>query len=216
MQREPQLTPTSHLFCTDDANTNRNFPRQLLQIQLSDELLCDYTAMNTSCDYRARMAYGEPFQTSAAFHPPNCSYPTVHTGNIMSGSIKRKRSDSELSFSSSTPLSSPLRPAQDSTYMAPILSWHDLAPPMLRGSSAPSQVTSRTLKRHRNSRPPEEEVHGKLAVDMTCGPTTVRSSHRISADTCASRIHIETAVSSATKSTARTTDKIGANCMSEQ
>ncbi|KAL1892908.1 hypothetical protein Sste5346_006801 [Sporothrix stenoceras] len=69
----------------------------------------------------------------------------------MAGQLKRKRSDSELSFSSSTTLSSPPRLMVDfgGTPMSE----------MFHGRSTPLHLNSRTLKRYRNNRPSEAEVH---------------------------------------------------------
>ncbi|CAK7226772.1 hypothetical protein SBRCBS47491_006343 [Sporothrix bragantina] len=77
----------------------------------------------------------------------------------MSGFLKRKRSDSEMSFSSSTTLSSPPRPIPELGSPASPAFWKIPSPPMLRGRDAMSHLPGRTLKRYRNNRPSEAEVH---------------------------------------------------------
>ncbi|KAI1378808.1 hypothetical protein F4677DRAFT_412059 [Hypoxylon crocopeplum] len=71
--------------------------------------------------------------------------------------LKRKRSESELSFSSASTFNSPPRPDQftmmdmDACNTSP---FHRTS----RGST-PGHLHSRTMKRFRNSRPSDEEVH---------------------------------------------------------
>lgn len=76
--------------------------------------------------------------------------------------LKRKRSDSELSFSSSTTLSSPSRPSTNFCFSSPSMTDHEpVASAMFRGFRAPTHLNSRTMKRTRNGRPSDAEVHGK-------------------------------------------------------
>lgn len=73
--------------------------------------------------------------------------------------LKRKRSESELS-SSSSPFGSPSRPEQ--LAMMDMDSMANVSPIRRTSrSSTPSHLHSRTLKRFRNSRPSDEEIHGK-------------------------------------------------------
>ncbi|KAI1459987.1 hypothetical protein F4805DRAFT_419457 [Annulohypoxylon moriforme] len=67
--------------------------------------------------------------------------------------LKRKRSESELSFSSSSAFSSPPRPDQFSTMDI------DTSPIRMSRGSTPAHLHSRTLKRFRDSRPSDEEIH---------------------------------------------------------
>ncbi|OTA84801.1 hypothetical protein M434DRAFT_400353 [Hypoxylon sp. CO27-5] len=71
--------------------------------------------------------------------------------------LKRKRSESELSLSSSSAFNSPQRPDHFSSM--------DLdTSPIRRTSrgSTPSHLPSRTMKRFRDSRPSDEEIHRKF------------------------------------------------------
>ncbi|KAI2622506.1 hypothetical protein GGR54DRAFT_66341 [Hypoxylon sp. NC1633] len=74
--------------------------------------------------------------------------------------LKRKRSESELSFTSSSAFSSPPRPEQ-SNMMDMDNDDSNITSPLRRmsRSSTPAHLHSRTLKRFRNSRPSDEEVH---------------------------------------------------------
>ncbi|KAI1448783.1 hypothetical protein F5Y02DRAFT_374678 [Annulohypoxylon stygium] len=67
--------------------------------------------------------------------------------------LKRKRSESELSFSSSSAFSSPTRPELLSSMDI------DTSPIRMSRSSTPAHLHSRTLKRFRDSRPSDEEIH---------------------------------------------------------
>lgn len=70
--------------------------------------------------------------------------------------LKRKRSESELSFSSSSAFSSPTRPELLSSMDI------DTSPIRMSRSSTPAHLHSRTLKRFRDSRPSDEEIHRKF------------------------------------------------------
>ncbi|KAJ2906794.1 hypothetical protein MKZ38_010785 [Zalerion maritima] len=70
--------------------------------------------------------------------------------------LKRKRSESELSMTSSQ-FSSPPRHDKFSSMMDT-----DLCSPTRPRSSTPSHLTSRTFKRFRDNRPSDEEVHRKF------------------------------------------------------
>lgn len=78
----------------------------------------------------------------------------------MASQLKRKRSDSELSFSSSTTLSSPPRLLADFGSSVSMADYGTPVSAMFRGRSTPLHLNSRTLKRFRNSRPSDAEVHG--------------------------------------------------------
>ncbi|KAI2471326.1 hypothetical protein F4781DRAFT_387288 [Annulohypoxylon bovei var. microspora] len=67
--------------------------------------------------------------------------------------LKRKRSESELSFSSSSAFSSPPRPDQFSAMDI------DTSPIRMSRGSTPAHLHSRTMKRFRDSRPSDEEIH---------------------------------------------------------
>ncbi|EPE04670.1 orf21 protein [Ophiostoma piceae UAMH 11346] len=74
--------------------------------------------------------------------------------------LKRKRSDSELSLSSSSTLSPPSRPPTTFNFSNAALADVELyASAKFRGLRAPSHLNSRTMKRTRNGRPPEAEVY---------------------------------------------------------
>ena len=79
--------------------------------------------------------------------------------------LKRKRSDSELSFSSNTTFSSPPRP---NYYNFSAMAMMDIDSPVSPRTSlssrpcTPSHLPSRTLTRFRDSRPSDEEVHRKF------------------------------------------------------
>lgn len=82
--------------------------------------------------------------------------------------LKRKRSDSELSFSSGSAFSSPPRPCGGNIFDFSTMSMnadghqHHSAFSPLRPSSTPSHLPSRTMKRFRDNRPSDEEVHRKF------------------------------------------------------
>lgn len=89
--------------------------------------------------------------------------------------LKRKRSDSGLVFGSSTFLS-PLGPGS-SSFNFDAISAMDTA---RRGffstrQPTPSHLPSRTLKRFRDNRPPESEVHRRSTRTVSCQPA---NSHR--------------------------------------
>lgn len=69
----------------------------------------------------------------------------------MSSLVKRKRSDSELSFSSSATLYSPPRGAGKCTT------------PTYRVGCTPLHLPSRTMKRFRDNRPSDVEVHREFS-----------------------------------------------------
>ncbi|KAJ9150295.1 hypothetical protein NKR23_g3789 [Pleurostoma richardsiae] len=76
--------------------------------------------------------------------------------------LKRKRSDSELSFSSNgTFLSSPPRPIGTAAmdFFGAMDTDQPASPSMTARSCTPAHLPSRTLKRFRDSRPSDEEVH---------------------------------------------------------
>ncbi|KJR82646.1 uncharacterized protein SPSK_03624 [Sporothrix schenckii 1099-18] len=77
----------------------------------------------------------------------------------MAFQLKRKRSDSELSFSCSTTLSSPPRPTADFGSSPSPSDDVTTLPAIFRGRGTPLHFNSRTLKRYRDSRPSEAEVH---------------------------------------------------------
>ncbi|OAA62407.1 hypothetical protein SPI_03947 [Niveomyces insectorum RCEF 264] len=77
----------------------------------------------------------------------------------MSRLIKRKRSDSELSFSSSTTLSSPPRPG-GFDFAAMTDRKNHLVAPTAGAAAVPLHLPGRTRKRLRNNRPSDAEVHG--------------------------------------------------------
>ncbi|TLS28640.1 hypothetical protein PpBr36_01882 [Pyricularia pennisetigena] len=85
--------------------------------------------------------------------------------------LKRKRSESELSFSSQ--LSSPPRPG-DAYFAFPVtpigLSFSSTR------SSNPSHLNSRTIKRHRDNRPSENEVH-QHTLELLYSARDVPSEH---------------------------------------
>ena len=72
--------------------------------------------------------------------------------------LKRKRSESELSFSSA--FSSPLRPESSSFDFGAIAMDMDIA--RRAESSVRAHLPSRTMKRFRNNRPSEDQVHRKF------------------------------------------------------
>lgn len=78
--------------------------------------------------------------------------------------LKRKRSDSELSFSSGSTFSSPPRPGSSSFDFCTMAMAMDGRPPAFSPirSRTPSHLHSRTMKRFRNNRPSDEEVHRKF------------------------------------------------------
>ncbi|KAI4861510.1 hypothetical protein F4820DRAFT_433499 [Hypoxylon rubiginosum] len=72
--------------------------------------------------------------------------------------LKRKRSESELSFSSSSTFGSPMQPNQ----FAAMMDMDGASASPLRQfpqNTTPAHLHSRTVKRFRNSRPSDEEVH---------------------------------------------------------
>ncbi|KAI0178936.1 hypothetical protein GGR52DRAFT_534166 [Hypoxylon sp. FL1284] len=72
--------------------------------------------------------------------------------------LKRKRSESELSFSSSSTFCSPPRPDQFAVMMD--MDGTSVSPLRLYSRNAtPAHLPSRTMKRFRDSRPSDEEVH---------------------------------------------------------
>ncbi|KAI1204808.1 uncharacterized protein F4807DRAFT_445759 [Annulohypoxylon truncatum] len=70
--------------------------------------------------------------------------------------LKRKRSESELSFSSSSAFSSPTRLDQ---FSAMDIDTSPIRMSSSSRSSTPAHLHSRTLKRFRDSRPSDEEIH---------------------------------------------------------
>ncbi|XXH05481.1 hypothetical protein Hte_011911 [Hypoxylon texense] len=75
--------------------------------------------------------------------------------------LKRKRSESELSFSSSSTFGSPTQPGQ----FANAMDMDGASASSIRRFShntTPAHLSSRTMKRFRNGRPSDEEVHRKF------------------------------------------------------
>ncbi|KIH94676.1 hypothetical protein SPBR_06282 [Sporothrix brasiliensis 5110] len=87
----------------------------------------------------------------------------------MAFQLKRKRSDSELSFSCSTTLSSPPRLTADFGNSSSPSDNVTTMPAMFRGRGTPLHFNSRTLKRYRDSRPSEAEVHASEESSHTAG-----------------------------------------------
>ncbi|TLD21257.1 hypothetical protein PspLS_09110 [Pyricularia sp. CBS 133598] len=84
--------------------------------------------------------------------------------------LKRKRSESELSFSSQ--LSSPPRPG-DAYFAFPVT---PIGLSFSTRSSNPSHLNSRTVKRHRDNRPSENEVH-QHTLELLYSARDVPSEH---------------------------------------
>ncbi|RKU40437.1 hypothetical protein DL546_002819 [Coniochaeta pulveracea] len=89
--------------------------------------------------------------------------------------LKRKRSESEFSSSSSSTLSSPLQLE---------LSNHGVSIEPIPYGRTPSYLPSRTMKRFRNSRPSDQQVHqhtlSKLYSARQQGPSTIHDTSTLS------------------------------------
>lgn len=133
--------------------------------------------------------------------------------------LKRKRSESEFSVSSGSTFSSPPRPGSSNFNFGGMDA--GMNSPIRYGATA-SHLPSRTLKRFRDNRLPEEEIHRKLPMCWWClFPVFL---HRYAVAYYPSREHVEDAVlgtaaaprPTPTPRANTTTDGITtANCISE-
>lgn len=76
--------------------------------------------------------------------------------------MKRKRSESELSFSSSSTGSAFNSPTRTGAAAFGLSNDCELTSPLRRLMAAPSHLPSRTMKRFRDDRPSQDEIHRKF------------------------------------------------------
>jgi hypothetical protein len=108
------------------------------------------------------------------------------------GILKRKRSESEVSFSSGSTFSSPTRPGSSNFNFGGMEA--GVNSPIRYGATAPPHLPGRTMKRFRDNRLPEEEIHRKS--------THLRSLRRYAAAYRTRREHVEDAILGATAAAA--------------
>jgi hypothetical protein len=94
--------------------------------------------------------------------------------------LKRKRSESELSFSSCSAFSSPPRPADQ--HMSVDMDMVTSPTFGFQPSRNPAHLHSRTMKRFRDSRPSDDEVHRKLLHGLGAQPRGSSGSCEIPAE----------------------------------